>query len=34
MVILESDFCGIPWAHESLTQSFFPEALPVVSGEQ
>lgn len=34
MVILESDSCGIPWAHESLSQSFLPEALRMASGEQ
>lgn len=31
MVILENDYL---WAHESLSRSFFPEALRMVSGEQ
>lgn len=34
MVILESDSYGIPWACESLSRSFVPEAPRVVSGEQ
>lgn len=34
MAILESDYCGIAWVHESLSWNFFPEALHVVSGEK
>lgn len=33
MVSLENYSCGIPWAHESLSWSFLPEALHVVSGD-